>query len=104
MNHFDPIARRAFLTAIAGCTAYALLNPKGMAESTEPRPGDDEFLDDLSRRSFRFFWEQSDPHTGITRDRARTDGREYPKERRDIGSTGVTGFCLTALCIGAERK
>ncbi|HWF09718.1 MAG TPA: glucoamylase family protein [Bryobacteraceae bacterium] len=64
---------------------------------------DDELLDDLSRRCFRYFWEQSDPHTGIARDRARADGRLHPPEGRYAGSTGATGFALTALCIGAER-
>ena len=36
---------------------------------------DDRFLEDLSRRSFAFFWEQADARTGIVRDRSRTDGR-----------------------------
>ena len=36
---------------------------------------DDAFLEDLERRSFQFFWEQSDPGTGLTLDRAGTDGR-----------------------------
>jgi hypothetical protein len=89
---------------MAGCTAYALLGQSGLAEKGESRLTDDEFLNDLSHRSFRFFWEQTDPQTGITRGRARTDGSEYPKERREVGSTGVTGFGLTAMCIGAERK
>ncbi len=30
---------------------------------------DDKFLEDLSRRSFQYFWEYSDPDTGLTRDR-----------------------------------
>ena len=53
----------------------------------------------------RFFWQQSDPHTGITRQCARTFAghEEHGPERRDIGSTGATGFSITALCIGAER-
>jgi hypothetical protein len=90
---------------MAGGTAYALMNPGVSGLAAEAKLTDDEFLDDLSKRSFRFFWEQSDPQTGIARDRARTDGSEYqPADRRDEGSTGVTGFSLTAMCIGAERK
>lgn len=64
---------------------------------------DDQFLEDLSRRAFRYFWEYTDPDTGITRGRARADGEPYDAVRRDIGSIGVSGFGLTALCIGAER-
>jgi hypothetical protein len=64
---------------------------------------DDELPDDLSHRCFRYLWEQSDPQTGITRDRARADASEYTLEGRYTGSTGATGFALTALCIGAQR-
>ena len=34
---------------------------------------DDAFLEDLSRRSFLYLWEQTDPKTGLTLDRTRTD-------------------------------
>lgn len=64
---------------------------------------DDAFLDDLSHRSFQFFWDNVDPHTGITREHVYWDGKAFPIEKRDVGSTGATGFALTALCIGAER-
>src|SRR5215472_7454325 len=64
---------------------------------------DERLLDDLSRRCVRYFWEQSHPATGITRDRSRADGSERTYEGRRIGSTGATGFGLTALCVGAER-
>lgn len=98
--------RRNFLASLAAGGAGVLLSEKLRAQSGPFRPssGDDALLDDLSRRSFRFFWEHSDPHTGIVRGRANTDGSDYAKERRDVGTTGGTGFALTALCIGVERK
>lgn len=66
---------------------------------------DDAFLEDLSRRSFRFFWEQADPKTGLVSDRARANGTPYNKDHRsrNIASSAATGFALTALCIAAER-
>ncbi len=67
-------------------------------------PADERLLDDLSRRCFAYFWEQSDRHGGIARDLARADGTVHPAEGRYVGSTGATGFALTALCIGAERN
>ena len=36
------------------------------------------FLDDLQQRSFRYFWEQADPQTGLVPDRARMDGSPLP--------------------------
>jgi len=61
---------------------------------------DDRFLEDLSRRTFSFFWEQADPTTGIVRDRSRTDGGPANEA---IGSIASVGFGLSGLCIAAER-
>lgn len=66
---------------------------------------DDAFLEDLSRRSFRYLWEQSDPKTGLTLDRARTDGAPKPvKEGYTVASSAATGFALTGLCIATDRN
>jgi hypothetical protein len=64
---------------------------------------DDAFLDDLSRRLFRYFWEQADPNTGLVLDRARTDGSPHDERHRNVASIAATGFGLTALCIAAQR-
>ncbi len=64
----------------------------------------DEFLEELSRRLFLYFWEQADPGTGLVRDRARADGSPYGSdERAEIASIAATGFGLTALCAAAAR-
>ena len=52
------------------------------------------FLDTLEERSFRYFWDLSDPETGLTPDRAPTPS---------FVSVGAMGFALTAYPIGAER-
>lgn len=61
-------------------------------------------MDALSRRSFEYFREYTDPNTGLTRGRARADGVPYAPNRRDIGSIAVTGFGLAGFCIAAELK
>jgi hypothetical protein len=65
---------------------------------------DDEFLEDLSRRSFQYFWENANVGTGLVLDRARADGSPHMENRRHFASIAATGFGLTALCIAAERK
>lgn len=67
---------------------------------------EDEFLEDLSKRSFLFFWENADPKTGLMLDRARTDGSGLPKNHPsyNIASSAATGFALTSYCIAADRK
>ena len=67
-------------------------------------PDDQVFLNDLQQRLFRYFWEQADRTTGIVPDRARADGSALDENHRDVGSIAATGFGLTTLCIGSERR
>ena len=95
------LTRRDFLGGMAGAAICALTPAATLAALSRD---EDTFLEDLSRRCFRFFWENTDPDTGLTRGRATTDGSPYEETRRDIGSIAVTGFGLAGLCIAAERK
>jgi hypothetical protein len=89
--------RRAFLAGTAGAVLGAAKAPLLTAEQ-------DRFLDDLSRRTFRYFEEYTDRDTGMARGRCHADGTPYDPNRADIGSIAVTGFGLTGFCIAAERK
>jgi len=62
------------------------------------------FIDDLQHRSFRYFWEQADPQTGLVPDRARLDGSSLPESHANVASIAATGFGLTSLCIAADRN
>lgn len=62
------------------------------------------FIDDLQERSFRYFWEQADPQTGLVPDRARMDASPLPPSHQNVASIAATGFGLTGICIAAERK
>lgn len=63
-----------------------------------------QFLDDLQRRSFQYFWEQADPNTGLVPDRARMDGKPLDANHQNVASIAATGFGLTGLCIAADRN
>jgi len=67
--------------------------------STMNYPSDEAFLDDLSRRAFRYFFDTAHPHTGLIPDRAKADG----SKAGEMASVAAVGFGLTALVIGAER-
>ena len=90
-------------TLFFGAVAVACLGWASALVAATLSRADQALLEDISHRSFQFFWEQSDPHTGITRDKARLDGQPSDSKARDVGSTGATGFGVTALCLGAER-
>jgi hypothetical protein len=62
-------------------------------------PEDDQFLNDLQHACFLFFWEQSDPHTGLTKDRCNTRVADTTL----AASIASTGFALTAICVGEKR-
>jgi len=90
------------LVAWTGCAAREAAQPASPQASATNRLSatDEQFLEDLSRRTFAFFWEQADATTGIIRDRARTDGGP---SNAHIGSIASVGFGLSGLCIAAER-
>src|SRR5512133_1307251 len=86
------ISRRGLLMGLPAALGAAQFRPSKAQE---------EFLDDLSRRSFRFFEEQSDGRTRLVRDRALADSGE--PDARPWTSSAATGVGLAAWCIGAER-
>src|SRR5258708_5606232 len=74
------------------------------AEATRHLSREDELLvEDLEQRSFRYFWDEGDPQTGLVPDRARIDGTQLDENHHNVGSIAATGFGLTALCIAAEN-
>jgi hypothetical protein len=62
-------------------------------------PEDDQFLNDVERANFLFFWEQGNPRTGMVKDRCNV----HINDQRPAASIAATGFGLTALCIGEQR-
>ena len=105
--------RRALLALLAaallgGGLGSALPQPRaGQAveshRAAQLTRDDEAFLEDLSHRTFLFFWEQADLRTGLVRDRALVDGVTDTHGDRNVASIAATGFGLTAICIGADR-
>ncbi len=62
-------------------------------------PQDDQFLEEMEKANFLFFWEQADPRTGLVKDRAKVGA----SDAGIVASIAATGFGLTALCIGHKR-
>jgi hypothetical protein len=63
-------------------------------------PEDDQFLNELEKVSFSFFWEQGNPKTGMVKDRCNV---QNSNNQGGAASIAATGFGLTALCIGEQR-
>ncbi len=60
---------------------------------------DEDFQDEVEAASFKYFWAQAHPDTGMVMDRC--DARNPVAS--EVGSIAATGFGLTALCIGEKR-
>ncbi len=79
---------------------------KAVARPAAPPPpakllsdSDDALLQALENASFKYFWEQAHPETGIVLDRCHARN----PVTNELGSIAATGFGLTALCIGEKR-
>ncbi|HET9276173.1 MAG TPA: glucoamylase family protein [Gemmatimonadales bacterium] len=59
-----------------------------------PAPRVQAFLDTLEQRTFSFFWERTDPQTGLSPDR-------WPTQ--SFSSIAAVGFALTAYPVGVEK-
>lgn len=77
--------------------------PLCLALSISPAPKFDPVLDDLSRKAFTFFWEQSDSKTGLSRDRANNAKGVQNEHNADVASIASTGYALAAYAIGVKR-
>src|SRR5260370_36775319 len=83
------------LTAVIGSGCGSVPNPPH-----SPSPiTDDQFLDNLEKASFLFFWEQASVATGLVKYRAFAAGNDS----RTLSSIAATGFGLSALCIVDQR-
>jgi hypothetical protein len=95
------LACASVVTWPQGSTAVSLVQ---RAKATRHLSREDELLlEDLQQRSFRYFWDEADPQTGLVPDRARMDGSPLDENHRNVASIAATGFGLTALCIAAEH-
>jgi exo beta-1,2-glucooligosaccharide sophorohydrolase (non-reducing end) len=81
---------------VAASTSDGVLSPMSSAASASTRPlTDDELLRMLQTECFRYYWESSGPHSGMTRENIPGDDR--------IVATGASGFGILALIVGMDR-
>src|SRR6266481_4049897 len=94
----------SLLLLLAVCLSAAPSPLHGAQSTARFSATDEQFLEDLEQRSFRYFWDQADTRTGLVADRSRTDGSSLDQNHQNVGSIAATGFGLTALCIASKRQ
>lgn len=88
--------RKALLATLLGAaplTGCATV-PGGVPAMTAAAQGEARFAEDLSRRTFDYFWETTTADTCLAPDR-------WPSN--PFSSIASTGFAITAYAVGAER-
>ena len=90
------ISRRKLLQqALLVGASVPLARTAGFVLSRE----DNQFLLDLEKANFQFFWEQANPQTGLIKDRCNVRA----SDNHTVASIAASGFGLTALCIGQQN-
>jgi len=85
--------------------AFAMADEQQARPASPPAPStlsdsDRDFLYELECLTFRYFWEQANPATGLVKDRCSI---RTANDEGVVASIAATGFGLTALCIAEEE-
>ena len=100
MKQPRPVTAAFSATSVSAMLVVALTacSPQGDGSPPPPPPPDSvrtaAFLDTLQERTFRYFWDTTNPRNGLTPDRWPTPS---------FSSIAAVGFALTAYPIGAEH-
>jgi hypothetical protein len=78
-----------------------MLLPFMLSTTIARPPQGNALLTDLSKKAVSYFWEQSNPKTGLTKDRAANFAKT---DSYIVASVAATGYALAAYAIGAHRK
>jgi hypothetical protein len=74
--------------------------PASPPSSSTLSDADRDFLYELECLTFRYFWEQANPATGLVKDRCNV---RTATDNGVVASIAATGFGLTSLCIAEEE-
>lgn len=77
-------------------------NLRRISVQTPKDPTVEQLWDVVEQKAFAFFWNETHPETGQTKDRARNLVAALP-DTYTVASSAATGYMLSALCIGTER-
>lgn len=72
------------------------------AENDKLNISEDSLLTLVQYNTFQYFWDGAEPVSGLARERYHMDD-EYPHQKKDIITSGGSGFGLMAIIVGIER-
>lgn len=63
---------------------------------------DEQLLDSIQYRTFRYFWDGAEPASGMARERIHVDN-VYPENDKNVVTSGGSGFGVMSILVGIER-
>ena len=102
------VTRPAVGAALESTLSPSRVEPGGNPRVCDPRTtpkrlSDSALMREVQQRTFRYFWDGAEPHSGAARERVHVDG-DYPDHDAHIVTSGGTGFGVMALLVGIERR
>ncbi|WP_372636775.1 glucoamylase family protein [Fodinibius sp.] len=101
--------RIAALVVFASVATIGCRSPEPTAPAKQAPEGavtqisEDSLLTLTQERTFQYFWDGAEPHSGMARERFHMDGN-YPQDDKHIVTTGGSGFGIMAIIVGMERN
>lgn len=87
--------------AVLAATVSLATTPGNVSPAWQDLPAEDvAILDDLQKRAVDFFWRESHPETGLTKDRA---ANYADRDDFNVSSVASVGFAMIAYPLGVER-
>lgn len=71
-------------------------------DRTDASISEDSLLTLVQYQTFRYFWDNAEPVSGLARERTHLDN-DYPMQDQNVVTTGGSGFGLMAILVGIER-
>ncbi|NOY36349.1 MAG: beta-glucosidase [Chlorobi bacterium] len=94
---FFPVTLMVLIIILSYCTS-----DKNSSAPDHKTLSDTELLALVQQKTFQYFWDGAEPHSGAARERIHEDGI-YPENDRNIVTTGGTGFGIMAIIAGIEE-
>ncbi len=89
-----------FFLVIPAITSFSCEGKQGTDQ--QDKISDDSLLTLIQYRTFQYFWDGAEPHSGMARIRYHEDGI-YPMNDEYVVTSGGSGFGLMAILVGIER-
>jgi hypothetical protein len=91
-----------FIALLFSCNQQVPGKSSNIIKVEMPVLNDEQLLDTIQYRTFRYFWDGAEPLSGMARERFHVDGI-YPQNDHNIVTSGGSGFGLMAIIVGIER-